>query len=79
MSDGLLSTETVMPPMGGVALLACKLAYERAYGPGTWQCWTPDVRPERWSAPESWPAPGPTPANREYYAIIDRIARGEAP
>lgn len=87
MSDGLLSTERVTPPMGGLAIMAAELAAARTrdhcqsgrFGGMTVYAFTRDETfvpsERRWC--ERYPD-GPR-TSIEYYRIIDRIARGEKP
>lgn len=56
-----------VPPMGGLALMALDLALDRANSSAPWWVKTPPARDCRCGPCEN------------YFPIIDRIARGEAP
>ncbi len=76
MSDHPLSAEKrPFPPSMGLLRMAARLALRRV---GSW--WTPEQYEDfgfmgrDQAAHASWAV-----ASREYYAILDRIARGEKP
>ena len=62
------STDQVLPPMGGLALMALELASKRAG-------YTPTHLLKRTDSDLFMFAP----ASRHYYEILDRIERGEKP
>ena len=69
MTETVTSTDKVIPPMGGLALMAERLAQRRKQP--EW--------PGRWWGEQSPSRGCVCPPCKEYHAIIDRIARGENP
>jgi hypothetical protein len=68
-----------VPPMGGLALMALRLTEQRTgYGPFVGEFENPatflEPRKHLDRFPEDW-----LQFSREYYSIIDRIARGAKP
>lgn len=74
MSDNLQTSERVTaPPSIALAMMALKLADSREYG-----CKNGDfsLQPRAWASDSNGQTLG---ASGEFYAILDRISRGEQP